>query len=66
MNTYTDTPFENICDAFGVKAVHQTINTLVKIALSTDNIYFNTAIERENLLYFEELLHDCFDAADVP
>ena len=52
-------PFADLFDSFGVKTVQETIYELVKIAMTTENPYYNSVDEREFLYYFEELLHDC-------
>lgn len=52
-------PFEDLFDAFGVKTVQETIYELVKIAMTTENVYYEKPEQRESLCYFEELLHDC-------
>ena len=52
-------PFEDLFDAYGIKTIQETIYELIKVAMTTENIYYSKPEEREFLFYFEELLHDC-------
>jgi hypothetical protein len=59
-------PLEVLSDYFAsqkLSEIHNQIDQLVKIALTTDNGKFDEPVDRQRLIEFQDGLTECIDAA---